>query len=321
MATAVQFVQAHRRNSAYKIEGTDKMINYAGVKNILKTDRVELTEEVVAYYNKLNGREHLIIDDGVVKTKDKIVIGNLGDMAVKRHIVNVSTIWKAEQEAKKISPSAGANDFKDDIIMLNGELFIDYKNKPSQKGTYLHLMMHNQNADFPFRSDSIAAASFKINDRQKIAAKEIEVEDKKQEARAIIYELHDRKNKTYDKEKLYFYRNIFKKQLGSLDSDEEIFKALLVMADRYPDLVIQSVTDGEAPYQAVVQQAMDSQIIINTKGKLINTKTGKVLFTVKFSAPKHEVFDRLVEYYSGQSGEGEFKFLKNQVEAAKKQNA
>lgn len=319
MATAVQFVQAFTRNSAYKIEGTDKMINTAGKKNILTTDRIELTKEVVDYYNKLNGREHLVIEDDVVKTKDKIVIGNIGDMAVKRHIVNVSTIWKAEQEAKKILPSTGANAFKDEIWMSNGELFIDYKSKASMKGTYLHLMMHNQNADFPFRSDSIAAASFKINDRQKIAAKEIEVEDKREEARAIIYELRDRKNKTYNLEKLHFYQNIFKKQLGSLDSAEEIFKALLKMADRYPELVIQSVDNGEAPYQAVVQQALDNNILVVTKGKVINTKTGKVVFTAKFSAPKIEIFERLVEYYSGQSGEAEFKFLKNQVEAVKNQ--
>ncbi len=313
---SVNLTISHRTPSGFRMEGSARNIDFPSRKNILTTDRSVLSKGLVEYYNMLNGEEHLVIDEkNVVKTRDGIVIGSLGSIARKRHIRGCTTIWDIEQEKTGFKPASEALSYMDEIWMQNGDLWIDIKQSPSEKGTYLFLLMHNQNEDFPYRDDSIAASTFKINDHRKAAIKEIEVLDLKDEARQIAYEVRDRKTKRFDENKMSFYTSIFRKQLGGLNTSEEKFTRLLQMADEEPKLLVSSFNDGKVDYYAVVNNAFNLAILLREKGKVVNQATSQTIKTFKVGADHGQITEAIVDYYSSKDGEAEFQQLKNLVDA------
>jgi hypothetical protein len=325
----VQLIQAHRQDSAFKWEGDpdEKRINTSAYQNILSEDECVLTKEVVDYYNKLNGSVHLVIDSNeVVKTQDGVVIGTLGDMAKKRFIKNYTSIWFAEQEARKVKPTEAVPKMwdinrplpGDSIFLQDGNLWVDIKTNKKDKGLFLHVMMHNQNADYPYRDDSIAYATFKINNLQRAAELDIINEDAKKEASDKIWELRDVKSKKFDSDKLKWYTKIFKAELGGLETEEEIFRALLRIAGERPDVINNSVDEGRTPYIAAVQTALDLGLISRGRGNMVNHKTGNVIITISPRMSQHDIIEKLVSHFIADEGAAEFDHLKKMIEAEKK---
>lgn len=325
----VNFVQSFTQESGYKWEDSTSFISTSGKKNVLVEDRTVLTPEFVNYYNMLCGTTPTLIitEDNVVKTRDGIVLGNVDDVAYKRYIKGCNTPWKIEQDKRGIKPVTniikkdGTPVMEESIWLYDGELWVDVKQSPADKGLLLYLMIHNQNESFPFRDDSIASAGFKIRDFQKEAKQDIEFEDVKQEAKQIVYSVRNPKTKTFDEEKLTFYSKVFKKQLGGLDSSEEKFRALLLLADTNPDLIVKSVDSSTDKYLAVIQKAKDLQILVKGRGNMSNTQTGNVVITFKSTFTDHEITEKLISYYASSDGASEFDYLTKSVEAHKNEQA
>lgn len=325
----VQLVQAHTQDSGFKWEGDpdEKRINRSAFQNILSEDECVLTKDVVDYYNLLNGAEHLVIEKNVVKTLDGVVIGAIGDMAKKRFIKNFTSIWVAEQDARKVKPTEPAPKMwdinrplpGDGIYLQDGNLWVDIKTNKKDKGLFLHVMMHNQNADYPFRDNSIAFATFKINNLQKKAQNDIINEDAKKEASDRIWELRDIQTKKYNTDKLNWYAKIFKNKLGGLETPDEIFRALLEIAQSNPSVINNAVDEGRTPYVATIQTALDLGFITRGRGNMYNTKTGNVYLTIAPKTSQHEIIEKLTTYFIADEGAAEFEHLKKLIEAEKKQ--
>lgn len=332
----VQFVQANQQPSGFawakdanSNEPSDERISVSGFMNVLGDDECVLTKEVVEYYNYLNDPKsaHLVIDEkDVVKTRDGVVIGALGDMAKKRYIKNYTSIWLAEQDARKVKPTEPAPKMwdtnrplpGDSIFLQDGSMWLDIIKNKREKGEYLFLMMHNQNEDYPFRDNSIAYATFKINNLQKKAQNDIINEDAKKAASDKIWELRDIETKSYDTDKLKWYVKIFKNQLGGLETPDEIFRALLEIAHGNPSVINNAVDEGRTPYVATVQTAMDLGFITRGRGNMYNTKTGNVYVTIAPKTSQHDIIEKLVTYFIADEGAAEFEHLKKLIEAEKK---
>lgn len=309
------FVVAHTSDSGFTRDNGKTFINKPKHKNILHNDRCVLTEKFVSYFNELWGSDYLLLDKGtgVVKTMNDVVLGALGTVVNKRRIKGQNSIFKTEQEKLGIPTT-----IDDAIYMLWGDLLVDAKTKSTDKGLWMFMMTHNSNGDYPLRDNSIAGASFKIQDNKRDAAQAIENrQDKIQEAREIVYTMRDKKTKRFDKDRVAFFTNVFRTQISGFDDDEQKFMTLLQIADTKPDIIITNVNDESVHYLEVINQAITLNILAKEATSFKNTYTDKKVVTFKVGTPESKAIEKLVEYYSGENGSNEFDQLKSSVEAVK----
>lgn len=309
------FTVVHRSPSGFSKDGGKTRIDTAQFKRILNDDRCMLTKDNVQYFNEVWGSEYLTINENnEVFAPNKNYIGILGTIAHKRYIKGQNVIWKTEQEKLGIHRTPHSND---EIIMEWGEYNVDSGNKPTDKGLLVFLLTHNQNDDNPYRDKSIAMPSFKIQDARRNASIDLDKQDKVQEATDLIYEIRDKKNKSFDKDKLAFYTNVFRTQISGYDSEEEKFRALLTIAQTNPDVIINGVQKESVNYLQVVQQAIALDIIARERGKYLNVQTGTTIITFRAGISEELCIEKMVNYYSSNDGQAEFQHLKNSVEAVK----
>lgn len=311
----VDFTIAHRQPSGFSKDGGKTRIDYPKHKRILEEDRCVLTKERVDYFNELWGGDspYLTINEkGAVSTMNDVVIGSIGSVAHKRYIKGNNSIWKVEQEKLGIKPT------KDDgIFLLNGDYSVNSKERPTSKGLLIFLLTHNANADYPFRDKTISAESFKIVDRRRNAVLDLESDYKIQEARDIVYAAYDRRNNIFDKDKMEFYTNVFRKQISGYESNEEKFRALLSIATTNPDAIISVINKENVNYLQTVQQAIGLDILSRQKGKYVNTMTQNTVVTFKVGMTDEAIIEKMVEYYESKEGAAEYEHLKNSVKAVK----
>lgn len=313
-AKKVSFTVAKKHDSGFSRDGGKTRLNTPKHKNILSEDRVVLSKKFVDFFNELWGSEYLVIlDDKNVKTTGGILIGTLGSVAYKRYIKGANSIWKTEQDSLGIKPTRD-----DGIYMLWGDISVDYKSKPTNKGLWIYLMVHNANEDFELRDQSISAPAFKVQDNARDAKQALDDKDDKiQEARDIVYQVRNIKTKRFDKDKIAFYTNVFRTQISGYESDEEKFKALLNIADTHPEVIINGVNQENVNYLQTIEQAIGLDILVHEKGKYLNTLTKNSVVTFKVGTPDAKAIEKMVDYYASKDGANEFEHLKNSVEAVK----
>lgn len=305
---------SHREKSGYKWKHNGETIDYPGRKNIIHEDRHTLTKELVAYYNLLWGSEVLKVGDGendnIVMTTDGITIGNIGDVAQTRRIKGVATIWKIEQERRGYQPSVD-----DWIWMDKGELQLDAS---ADKGLYLAVMMSNMNDSFPYHEEQFASTSIMIDDKQQAARTKMDEMNDQEAAQDLIREAYDRKTGKFDESKMEFFNRVFLGVIGKYPTNEEKYVVLLDFAKTNSQDVLKVLKSKDVSVLAVINAAMNAQILIRDKDKVTNTLTQTNVIAIEEKMNTNGIVDLLIDHYLSKQGKEQYEALEKAVEAHQK---
>jgi hypothetical protein len=230
-----------------------------------------------------------------------------------RYISGCEEILVSKQKELKIEPNVDSE--RDQIWFKNGGLVVT--SDPETKAMFLFVKSSALLKGCPTAPGS-AVPRFAIKEPQKEAATSNKLTAMRVDALQMVRELQvdGKDGAVYQTDRLNFLCNTF--NIVAVTPEQQI-QSLFAMAERLPELFLQTVASASNVYRGLIGEAIAIDVLDINGGKASLKGNGQTIFDFSSAKASNEKkINELLPYLISKDGELALRELQSHVEAAKK---
>jgi hypothetical protein len=207
-----------------------------------------------------------------------------------RHIMGCDTLDPAQQDLLKIVPNVE----QDNIWVVSGTLTVMREGSTIQ--TYDYLKLHEGNITNKQRPPDAEPVFMELIGVE-VAARTNNSFDIKADAYAVLRDIRQTTEAggyQYNEEKLGLMATLF--DLNHLDSPEEKFAELYMIAEEKPKLIVDSIMNGKKKLFATIKKAEELAVIGLSEERAYFTESNTVILAYKGRPAKNTQVNKLADF-------------------------